>query len=133
MPHKRTEIRNALVSTLEGASIVNLVYANRVHGVNNYPVISVYDDQETSTPRDTSGRNTLRKLSVKIEIRNKEKHNTAEALDELCLKVEDALKANLKLNGTATGLVYQGTDLDFDAADTTLGMATLTYEITYLT
>lgn len=142
MGHKRTDIRNALVSLLKGtapsyATSAGLkIFSNRTHNIpsSQLPAIIVYDEQEVSVTQDMRQLVSQRRLQMKVDIRVKATEGYDTALDNIAKQVEDLIKANPQLSGTAMGAVYQSTELSFEAAEEgTIGLAILTYEINYRT
>lgn len=140
MPHQRTTIRNALIDLLKGSAPTyatnaqERVYANRVHNLatSKLPAIIVYDEEETALPRDASSTTFYRTWSVNIEAFIEATSNYATTLDNLTLQIEDLLKANRSISGTATGAVYISTQFSFEPAEKPLAKATLNYQIKYL-
>ena len=139
--HKRTSIRNALVALLTGTgpsyatSAGAKVYSNRAKKTNGLPNIKIHDEQETAQPRDIRSSNYIKKITMNIEITVAGREDYDTTLDNLAQQVEDLMASDRTLGGTASGVIYTGTDLNFEDGgdDGTTGKATLTYEITYLT
>ena len=110
------------------------VYSNRTNKLweSNLPSIVIEDVQETASPRDSSAKQYIRKLSTKIEINVSGKTNYDVTLDDIAKQVEDIISANRSISGTAMTCLYLTTELNFAAADLTIGQAILTYEIHYI-
>jgi hypothetical protein len=137
MAHQRSNIRSALKTMLIGVDPYNTdaqdrVFTHRTFNKKQLPAIVIYDEQETAIPRDIQGRQSIRKLTCKIEVTIEGTTDYDIALDDLVKQVEDIISANRSLNGTATSSTYTNTELQFEQGEKTIGQAVLTYEITYI-
>jgi hypothetical protein len=134
--HKRTLILSAVETMLLNNTVADdRIYKNRAFNiqVDKLPAISLDVQSENAQPRDIRTSIYIRKLLIKIiaTISSSDDYNTE--LDDFCLQIETLFNSNRNISGTATGCVYQGTELSFEPGTKTLAEATLTYEITYLT
>ena len=136
MAHQRTTIRNALKAMLTGTTAAGTsVYANRAFNLDKakLPTIHIYNDPETISDRTMGNQRLLCKSIIKIDLTVANSSNVDTVLDDLCKEVEDIIKEDRRLQGTCSASQYTGMEPQFDPAEKTIGRATLTYEITYLT
>lgn len=138
MSHRRTLIRDAIVSVLKAArtGAEDRVYGDRATGLfaETYPLILVYARDEAVVGSGSRPAPSRRTLPVSIEIRTTVTASGSidTAIDELCLQVEDAIKANPRLNQTVMSANLLSTEFDISAdGDEILGGARLTYEMVY--
>jgi hypothetical protein len=137
MSHKRSDIRDAVVSILVAGSTAagTKVYAEREAPKSNsaLPLILVYARGEDSGQEFMSGTRYIRTLDLQIEAKAEGSTGVQTALDNLCLEIETLISANRSLNGTATGAIYAGTELTFDwTGEKPIGVAVLSYKIQYI-
>jgi hypothetical protein len=136
MAHQRTTIRNALKAMLLNNTYAdNRVYANRAFNIDKakLPAIHIYDESEAISDRVLNAQRLLRKITMKIDLRVTSSSTSDTDLDDLSKQVEDIISADRRLSGTCSSSIYQGMETSFEIGEKTIGRATLTYEITYLT
>lgn len=136
MAHKRTDIRNALKAMLtDTTDAQDKVYVNRPYNIDKakLPAIHIYDESETIGTRDIGAARFLRKITTKIDLLVTGSTQVDTDLDDLAKQVEDIINADRRLQATCSSAIYQGIDTTFEVGEKSVGKATLTYEITYLT
>ena len=141
MSHKRTLIRNALVSKLIGTAPTyatdaeDRVYPNRTQSLSKskLPAIKVFDESESASDTALNISRYLRTIETRIEIYVEQNSNLDTALDDIAKQVEDLITADRTISGTASGATYVSTQLEFDdSGDKKVGVATLNFQIKYL-
>ena len=141
MGHKRTLIRNALVSKLIGTApryatdAEDRVYPNRTQSLakSKLPAIKIFDESESAADTALSISRYLRTIETRIEIYIDQTANLDATLDDLAKQVEDIISADRSIGGTASGATYVSTQIELDnSGDKTVGVATLNYQIKYL-
>lgn len=138
MSHQRTVIRNKIRDLLiaGNTAAADKVFANRVVPIqeDELPCITVYTNGETAEIYNTAPRELERRLSVVVEIANKVEETIDESLDDLAKEVEYILDQDDTVGGTASDIVYQGSDLAIrDEGENLIGALRLTYEVKYYT
>ena len=87
-----------------------------------------------ATPRDIRSTIYNRILVTTIEVVVEATTSYDTTVDNICKEVEDILSANRSISGTASSTIYLNTKFLPDASgEKPIMVATLTYEITYLT
>ena len=140
--HKRTEIRNALVSTLTGTDpsfatdAGSDVFRNRPQNFTpeQLPAINILDGPENAIPRDMAKTSFIRTWVIKIQIKIEANADFDIALDTIANQIEAAINLNRSLGGNAQSAVYISTEeptFDSSAAKV-IGDTTLNYEIKYV-
>jgi hypothetical protein len=140
MSHKRTDIRNALKTILLGTApsyatdAEDRVYTNRTYNVqkSKLPAIIIHDETEIAIYLDMRTARLNRKVTMNVTALVTASSDYDTELDDLCKQVEDTINSNRFLNGTCIGTLLQKTDFLFEAGEKTIGQATLTYEIQYI-
>jgi hypothetical protein len=134
--HKRQSIRTAVQTMLSGHTDVGTsVFANRVSAFwrEELPCISIFTKDEQSQPRDLSGRQSIRNLTLAIEVRIEVNENLDDSLDTIANQIEDIISADTSLMGQASGAQETSTVLDVSVeGDKQIGLLTLTYTVTYI-
>lgn len=134
--HKRQQIREALQTMLLNNTDAGAnVYANRVSAFwrDELPSISIFTREEQSTPRDVSGRQNIRTLTVSMETRAEANEDLDDTLDTIANQIENIISADQSLTGQALGAQMTGTTMEFEVqGEKQLGLLTLTYTVTYI-
>ncbi len=135
MAHIRKEIRDAIVELLlDETDAGENVYANRETDLweAELPAILVYTRDESATPRDLSGRTSIRTLQLIIEIKVYANTTLDDTLDAIALDVEDIMSA-AQIAGTTGRPIYKSTQIELDSGSAKeKGVATLTFDIQYI-
>lgn len=136
MAHIRTDIRNALkAKLLFVTNAEDRVYVNRAYDIEKakLPAIHIYDESETISDRVLNVQRLIRKVTMKIDLLVTNSSDVDTDLDDLSKQVEDIISADRRISNTCSASFYVGMETSFDRGEKTVGRATLTYEITYLT
>ena len=138
MSHKRTLIRNELVSILQAAntSAGSRIYGDRVLPLfdETYPLIMVYARDESVSSQGSTPFPAKRTLPIFVEIRVTLNEGTSldTSIDDICDQVEAATKANPRLNQKVIQMNLLSTEFDvLKDGEKILGGARLTYETVY--
>lgn len=134
--HMRGQIRAALIDTVTGLTTTGTnVFDSKIWNLdpNQLPCLVV------NAPIDTvidivmhPPRTQKRELALSVQAVVGAKDNVADIIDKITEEVEIAVAGNLTLNGTATGLTLQSTDISFQSeGDRPYGIADLTYLCRY--
>lgn len=138
MASQRKLIREALTNLLKanppaGVSVTS-VFSNRVEAYHSdeLPSVSVFTDDETATPRDTTNQRYRRALNVRVEIRTEVIGSMDDSFDEIADSVETTFLAQqgiaqaqgIRLLSTETGIAGE-------TSQTAIGICTLSFEIAY--
>lgn len=138
MSNNRKNIRSAIKNLLIGSSPTyntqaqNRVYTNLTHNKKILPCIVIYDEQENASPLDINGTRYIRTVTTKIEATIEANSNYDDNLDDFVTEIENIIKSNKTLNGTANACLYINTEIKYEAGEKKIGQATLTYEIKYV-
>ena len=138
MAHARKTIRDRIVTDLTGlATTGSRVYRSRVYPLAEakLPGLAVYTLSE-QIDYATIGASRLqqRVLSVVVEIYVKGTSNYDDQLDQISLEIEDALYADLTLNGHAKDLQITRFEADFTGEwDQPLAIARMAVDVIYHT
>ncbi len=100
------------------------------------PAIVVFSQDETSEHGGTAPRELTHEMDVAIEAWAAETSTVtaADARDELSKQIKTAMHADRYLDGTASDSFLSGTKRDVDTeGDRLIGLAVLTYSVTYRT
>ena len=148
MGNDRAAIRAAIVTALQASADIDDVYNNRVHPVQGYdelPLYNVVVSNESMDNDDSQRDSTKQKrvLSINIEcmagVDNETGGAFMDVLDEMAGYVETAMdsEANVALLGLdCVGQITQGdTNLTINGndADLNYGSAVISYAVTYYT
>lgn len=136
MTHARTQIRQAVVTLLTGASPAgNRVYASRVYPLDEarLPALLVFSNQEVVNEQSlTRPRTQLRQLSLTVEGYVKAQGNVDETTDSLALAVEKAIAADPTLGGLVKDAVLDTTETQLSGdGDKPVAVVTLTFAVKY--
>lgn len=138
MAHARKTIRDRIITDLTGlATTGSRIYRSRVYPLaeEKLPGLCVYTMSE-QIDYATIGTSRLqqRVLSVVIEIYVKGTSNYDDDLDQISLEIEDALFADLTLNGNAKDLQINRFEADFAGeGDQPLAFARMSVDVVYHT
>ena len=138
MAHARKTIRDRIITDLTGlATTGSRIYRSRVYPLaeEKLPGLCVYTMSE-QIDYATIGTSRLqqRVLSVVIEIYVKGTSNYDDDLDQISLEREDALFADLTLNGNAKDLQINRFEADFAGeGDQPLAFARMSVDVVYHT
>lgn len=139
MAHQRQVIREKVAALLSGATGAGArVFQSRVVPYRRLelPAIAVYARSEQVDPesRLTAPRELTRSLQLAVEIAERLSEDVDDALDALALQVEKVFDADPTLGGEAGDSLLGSTQIDLvEDGDKPIGVAILTYEITYRT
>lgn len=138
MSHVRQDIRDNIVTALTGLSITGSnVYKTRVYPLanNKLPGLCVYTGSETSEAVTlTRPRTKLRVLEVFVESYATATADLDDALDDICVEVEEALALDVTRGGKAKDTVVTATEMEFSGeGDKPVGVARMTVTVTYMT
>jgi hypothetical protein len=138
MSHARQDIRDNIVTTLTGLSITGSnVYKTRVYPLanNKLPGLCIYTGSETSEAVTlTRPRTKLRVLEVFVEAYATATADLDDALDDICVEVEEALALDVTRGGKAKDTVVTATEMEFSGeGDKPVGVARMTVTVTYMT
>lgn len=138
MAHQRKVIRDAVVSSLIGATGAGArVYPTRTYPIDeaSLPAICVYTLNETSEINSLgAGRSLRRSLDLIVEAIAKVNDTLDDVLDQLALEIEVALGSNFTLGGNAYSCVLDSTKITVRGeAEKETGSAVLGYSVSYRT
>ena len=139
MAHQRQLIREAAKAALVGKTAAGpRVYETRTTPWlrAQLPAIAVYTLDETVDPesRKTAPRELTRNLKLAVEAVVEQGTNVDDGLDAISLEIERALHADPTFGDVCADSVLSGTELAVgDAGSRPIGVATLTYAVTYRT
>ena len=138
MSHVRQDIRDNIVTTLTNLPIIGTnVYKTRVYPLanNKLPGLCIYTGSETSEAVTiTRPRTKLRILEVFVEAYATATADLDDALDDICVEVEEALALDVTRGGKAKDTVVTATEMEFSGeGDKPVGVARMTVTVTYMT
>ena len=138
MSHVRQDIRDNIVTTLTNLPIIGTnVYKTRVYPLanNKLPGLCIYTGSETSeSVTITRPRTKLRILEVFVEAYATATADLDDALDDICVEVEEALALDVTRGGKAKDTVVTATEMEFSGeGDKPVGVARMTVTVTYMT
>lgn len=142
MSHVRQQIRERVATTLasSGSSAGSRVYSTRVVSLDEtlLPAICVYTMRdEGAVEYEGSPRSYMRTLALVIEAYARVASDLDDALDSLCVSIEEALAADRFVNNLAFETEYLMTEIlltaiqGTDGGDRQIGVARLTYRVRY--
>lgn len=138
MPHKRQQIREAIVAALEATpEFAGRTFSTRLRTteVGEMPVTLVYMLRETSGHYDVSltlGRTVQAAIEIKADAPGQA--DIADVLDGYCSVIEAAIYADPTLGGLALGLELVETRIGLDGSGNTRdGNAVIAFDVRYLT
>lgn len=136
MAHVRTQIRNAIATTVTGLTTTGTrVFKGRFHPISGdkLPALCVYTTSETSATNVMgSSRGTDRDLGLVVEAYARSKTIVEDTIDQIAVEVEEAIAADTNVGGLAKDIVYTGFEFDADAdPEQTVAVARLLYTVTY--
>ena len=134
--HKRTQIRNEIVTTLTGLTTTGSnVFRSKVYNLDpvQLPCLTVYTNADAVTDYMMSApRTQKRTLTVLIKAVAGLSDDVDVLIDTICEEVETAMAGNLQLSGLATSIYLQATDISYQSeGDRPYGIADITYEVGY--
>ena len=140
--HPRKAIRHAVVALLKNVTGADeRVYATRTDTLkkSGMPAISVYTLRDPVRPdsEDAAQRELTRDLKLEIAcwVSHSDALSVDDAMDDICEQVEAAMEADRYLSGAAGDSVLEGTVMQVveedGRSDPLIGIATLTYSVTY--
>jgi hypothetical protein len=139
MPHRRQIIRDAVIAMLKGQTTVGeRVFPTRFEVLrrNDVPALLVYTVSESVDPESqrTAPRELTRTLQLGIHAVVKVTEAVDDELDALALQVERLVDKDPTFGGEASDAILTSTDIAvYEEADRRVGIARLTYAITYYT
>lgn len=135
--HAHKQIRSGLVTKLTGLTTSgSRVYANRVHpmAAANLPGLRIYLASEDADPLTIHTPHAQdRRLAAVVECCAKASATLDDTLDLMGKEVEIALSAGISVTGQTLYPVYQGMEMDLEAADQQVGVKRLRFGITFET
>ena len=138
MAHVRKQIRDRFETLLSaGATLATGgVYASRVYPLTGtkLPALAIYAGSETSALETMGAKTLARDLSLIVDAYVRVTDTFDDAIDALCVQVEEAIAADYSLNGLAKNTVLTSTEIDLDGeAERPIGVARMTFTIRYVT
>lgn len=138
MSHVRKQIRDNIVTTLTGlATTGSKVYKTRVYPLaeGKLPGLCVYTGSETLEASTlTRPRTKTRNLEVFVECYASGVSNVDDALDDICVEVEEALAVDVTRGGKAKDTVVTAAEMEFSGdGEKPVGVARLTVSVLYMT
>jgi len=136
MAHLRKLLRDQITSTLTGlATTGNNIYQSRVYPLasNKLPGILIFSKNE-EVEYSTMGlpRLQARTVSFTLEIYVKGLSGYDNSLDQICLEIEEALYADITLNGNAANLMIRDFSAEFSGdGDQPIALASMTIDVLY--
>jgi hypothetical protein len=131
MTHLRTEIRNAVASTVTGLSLTgSRVYKTRIYPLDEskLPCIAVYVKSEQILQSTIGNQNKKRSIDIVIDCVAIANANLDSTLDKICEDVEHAMALNKNLNGLALEVLIDQTEIEIDSSgEKPVGIAQITY------
>ena len=137
MSHVRQQIREAVGTILTTAAVASIISQSRVYVLPAetttaaliYTLAETVIDSTLSRPRKLN-----RELSLMVECVARNLSNLDDALDDICISVEEALGADPTLTGLAKDCILRNTTIihNFDG-DAPIGNARLEFVILYRT
>jgi hypothetical protein len=136
MSHVRKQIRDRVSSILTTAAVATTISHSRVFIVPAFAQAAlIYTNNESVEPATlTYPRKLTRTLSLIVEVITRATADLDDALDALCVKVEEAIAADYTLNGLADDTILASTVIthSFDG-DAPIGSARMEFLISYRT
>lgn len=138
MAHVRKLIRDDIETTLTGLSTTGSnVYQTRVYPIaeNRLPGLAIYTSSEaTEYATINPPRTQIRTLTVSVDVYAKAVTAYDDALDAICVEIEEALYTDRTRGGNAKDTRITAFDSDFSGdGDQPVARATLTVEVDYVT
>ena len=135
MSHARTQIRDAIFDILDTAISNVTIQKSRIYpiGSGKLPAILIYTRQENLQDSSLSKpRTQFRNLSLVIEVIAKANNDLDQTLDDLAVKIEEALSVDTSLGGLVKDTVLQTTDIQYlEDGDKPHGVMMMTYAVIY--
>lgn len=136
MAHKRQLIRDALKAMiLSNTDAGTNVYSNRVTKAwqTELPMIKILYGSETALPRAVNSRQSIRNLSLIVEVIAEANENLDDTLDTLSQQVEQIIAADYSISGNALSSILTSTEPSFDGeGESVVGKLTLNFETKYI-
>lgn len=136
MSNNRKAIRAAVQALLlNNTSAGESVFTNREtkYFRTELPSITIYSEEESAVNRDITARQYIRTYGLRIELKTEASDSVDDDLDDLAKEVEDILKADTSLTGTAISCEYKSSQISLSAeGDKLRGTLTLNYEVKYI-
>lgn len=138
MTHARTQIRQAVVTLLDGQTLAGShVYGSRVHPLDEakLPALLVYAREEEIQQATISyPRQLQRELLLVVEAYAQAKAGLEDALDTLARDIEQIMAADPSLGGLVKDSLLSSTAMQLSGdGDKPVGVATLNYRVAYVT
>ena len=136
MAHVRKLLRDQITSTLTGLSTTGSnIYQSRVYplAADKLPGLLIFSKSE-NVEYSTMGlpRIQERTVSFTLEVYVKGVSGYDNSLDQICLEVEEALYADITLNGNAANVMLSDFSADFNGdGDQPVAVATMTVDVLY--
>ena len=136
MAHTRKLLRDRLVSTLTGLSTTGSnIYQSRVYPLasDKLPGLLIFSKSE-NVEYSSMGlpRIQERTVSFTLEVYVKGVSGYDNSLDQICLEIEEALYADITLNGNAANVMLSDFSADFNGdGDQPVAVATMTVDVLY--
>lgn len=131
MSHIRTELRNAVATTLTGlATTGSRVYKSRIYPIesNKLPCLAIYVKSESIEQSTIGAQKKQRNIELVIECAASANSDLDATLDNICDQVEVAMANNKTLNGLALDVLLQSTEMDLNGdGEKPVGIARITY------
>jgi hypothetical protein len=138
MAHVRQQIRDRVATLVTGLPTVgNNVYKMRKYALDDakLPAICVYTMDESSSLITIGSRTLNRTVNVAVQIFLRGTSTAvSDAIDAICVAVEEAIAADFTLNGLAKSCILGDTQIDINVeGERSIGNASLVYTVEYVT
>lgn len=137
MAHARTQIRDAVVTILQNATVADTVSKSRVYPIpaNTVSMALVYTNSESVIETTlTYPRKYNRELTLSIDCVARDSDYLDDRLDRLCEAVENAIGADNTLGGVVKDCVLSDTQITLDfSGDAPIGSAKMQFRVMYRT
>ena len=137
MAHIRKTIRENIGTALTGLSTTeSSVFESRTFPINfsALPALLIYTkDEEVVDFSLKTPRTQFRQLQVVIEAHIKGTSNIDDTIDTIAEEVEEAMVTDVSRGGHAKDTRLVSTEIEFEEATSTVGLAIFTYVIEYAT
>ncbi len=136
MAHVRKLLRDSITSTLTGLSTTGSnVYQSRVYPLasNKLPGLLIFSkNEEVEYSSMGLPRIQERTVSFTLEIYVKGVSGYDNSLDQICLEIEEALYADITLDGNAANLMLRDFSAEFSGdGDQPIALASMTIDVLY--
>lgn len=136
MAHVRKQIRDQVKTTLTGLITTGSnVFTARFFPLeqSSLPGLVIHSDSEELTEQVTLGKPRQQQRQLDLVVVAYAGGSTCDdTLDQIAVEVEEAMAADVTLNGLAKDCVLVGTEFEYEANDKPHGIARMTYRVFYI-